>query len=334
MTITAETRRAADRQLPERRGDQDIVENVVHVPDPGQQPGRGQYSFYNFLDQRKNLTIHCPRRRRDLSFRNDWGVDLNRSFRVASRSRRMVRLDERLPRRHVPRAPWKLTEPETKNTIWAVGAAFPNIKSRSRRCTSNGCQLSLQSSAYIERGAGHDARGRRWRRDDVVLTRHVRRPRSHVAGRLGRRPKVVALSGDEDSSGDAVTGALTDPGEAAEFAERTGVDALAVAVGNVHGFTPEPVRLDLERLRAISAVCRAPLVLHGASGLPAQDLLGAVAAGVVKVNVNAELRRAHLDALSAGLAAVGDDVRALQRRAIEAMTEVAAEKIALLAGGR
>ena len=52
---------------------------------------------------------------------------------------------------------------------------------------------------------------------------------------------------------------MTDPGEAAEFAQRTGVDALAVAVGNVHGFTPEPVRLDLGRLREIAAVCsRAP----------------------------------------------------------------------------
>jgi fructose-bisphosphate aldolase class II/tagatose 1,6-diphosphate aldolase GatY/KbaY len=120
----------------------------------------------------------------------------------------------------------------------------------------------------------------------------------------------------------------TDPKIAREFVEATGVDALAVAVGNVHGFTPEPVRLDLERLRAIAAVCSAPLVLHGASGLPEEDLLGAVAAGVVKVNVNAELRRAHIEALRAD---VGDDVRALQKLAIEAMTRVAEEKIALLA---
>jgi tagatose 1,6-diphosphate aldolase GatY/KbaY len=91
------------------------------------------------------------------------------------------------------------------------------------------------------------------------------------------------------------------------------------------------VRLDLERLRAIDEACPAPLVLHGASGLPESDLRGAIEAGVVKVNVNAELRRAHLGALAAGLDEAGDDVRALQRRAIDAMTEVAAEKIALLA---
>jgi fructose/tagatose bisphosphate aldolase len=52
----------------------------------------------------------------------------------------------------------------------------------------------------------------------------------------------------------------------------------------------------------------------------------------VKVNVNAELRRAHLEAIAGGLSEVGDDVRALQKRAIAAMDAVAAEKIALLAG--
>ena len=50
-----------------------------------------------------------------------------------------------------------------------------------------------------------------------------------------------------------------------------------MAIGNVHGFTPTPVRLDLDRLRAIAAAAASPLVLHGASGLPDEDLLGAVA---------------------------------------------------------
>ena len=166
--------------------------------------------------------------------------------------------------------------------------------------------------------------------ENVALTKRVVE-RAHAAG-VWVEAELGALAGDEDSSGDAEVGAMTDPAQAAEFAERTGIDALAVAVGNVHGFTPVPVRLDLRRLREIAAVCAAPLVLHGASGLPEEDLLGAVAAGVVKVNVNAELRRAHLAALTAGLEAVGDDIRALQQRAIAAMEDVAAEKIALLAG--
>jgi ketose-bisphosphate aldolase len=155
--------------------------------------------------------------------------------------------------------------------------------------------------------------------------------RAHAAG-AWVEAELGALAGDEDSSGDVEAGAMTDPDQAAEFAARTGVDALAVAVGNVHGFTPVPVRLDLARLREIAAATPVPLVLHGASGLPEEDLLGAVAAGVVKVNINAELRRAHLTALATGMAEAGDDVRALQHRAIEAMARIAAEKIALLAG--
>jgi ketose-bisphosphate aldolase len=165
---------------------------------------------------------------------------------------------------------------------------------------------------------------------NIALTRAVVE-RAHAAG-AWVEAELGALAGDEDSSGDVEAGAMTDPAQAAEFAARTGVDALAVAVGNVHGFTPKPVRLDLERLRAIAAATPVPLVLHGASGLPTDDLLGAVRAGVVTVNINAELRRAHRSALAAGMPEAGDDVRALQHRAIEAMATVAAEKIGLLAG--
>ena len=83
--------------------------------------------------------------------------------------------------------------------------------------------------------------------------------------------------------------------------ERTGIDALAVAVGNVHGFTACPVTLDLERLHAIAENCPVPLVLHGASGLPPEQLRGALCCGVAKVNVNAELRRAYLGAVERSL---------------------------------
>ena len=84
---------------------------------------------------------------------------------------------------------------------------------------------------------------------------------------------------------------MTDPGEAAEFVERTGVDALAVAVGNVHGLTTTPVSLDLDRLAAIKAAVPVPLVLHGASGLPDQQLAEAIRCGVAKININTELRQ-------------------------------------------
>lgn len=118
-----------------------------------------------------------------------------------------------------------------------------------------------------------------------------------VEGELG------ALAGDEDVTTGAGSGApdtMTDPEQAADFVARTGVDALAVAVGNVHGFAPD-AHLHLERLAALRDAVPVPLVLHGASGLPDTEVREAIGRGVAKVNVNAELRRAYLHAVSDSL---------------------------------
>lgn len=137
--------------------------------------------------------------------------------------------------------------------------------------------------------------------ENIALTRQAVR-RAHAAG-VWVEAELGALAGDEDVSTGATApgGSMTDPAQAAEFVAATGVDALAVAVGNVHGFTAEPVRLDLRRLERIRAAVPVPLVLHGASGLPEPQLLGAVRRGVAKVNVNAELRRAYLAAVASTL---------------------------------
>ncbi|MGW7044132.1 class II fructose-bisphosphate aldolase [Streptomyces avermitilis] len=168
--------------------------------------------------------------------------------------------------------------------------------------------------------------------ENIALTREaVRRARDHgawVEAELG------ALAGDEDVSTNAVarTTAMTDPAQAAEFVAATGVDALAVAVGNVHGFTKDPVRLDLERLAAIHETVPVPLVLHGASGLPVEQLHGALARGVAKVNVNAELRRAFLEAVRTTLpgALPGSDVVSVWAAGRDAVTAAALEVIARL----
>ena len=86
----------------------------------------------------------------------------------------------------------------------------------------------------------------------------------------------------------------------------------------------------LERIRRVVSV---PLVLHGASGLDQAELRAAVRGGVAKVNFNAELRRAYLGALRRAIDDAGDDIVAVQRAAVEAMREVATEKLRLLAGG-
>jgi ketose-bisphosphate aldolase len=113
--------------------------------------------------------------------------------------------------------------------------------------------------------------------------------------------ELVGTAGDEDVSGNATANAMTDPEVARDFIAQTGIDALAVAIGNVHGFTEVEPRIDLARLEAIRSAAGIPLVLHGASGLGRDTLLGCVQRGVAKINVNTELRRAYLDAFAAEL---------------------------------
>jgi tagatose 1,6-diphosphate aldolase GatY/KbaY len=140
--------------------------------------------------------------------------------------------------------------------------------------------------------------------------------------------ELAGIAGDEDASGDVTAGAMTEPDVAAEFVAQTGVDALAVAIGNVHGIPAAPVALDLERLEAIADRVAVPLVLHGASGLDDEQVLAAIELGVAKINVNTELRRA----LRAGLAEAShdrDDLPSLLGPATRAVERVAREKIRL-----
>ena len=96
--------------------------------------------------------------------------------------------------------------------------------------------------------------------------------------------------------------ALTSPTEAAEFCERTGVDALAVAIGNAHGVYIQRPELDFDRLQAIRDSTEVPLVLHGGSGTPLEQLRRAIDIGVSKVNVASELSRAYLTAMESAIA--------------------------------
>jgi len=130
------------------------------------------------------------------------------------------------------------------------------------------------------------------------------------------------LSGDEDRSTGAGAGEPTDPDEAARFAADTGIDALAVCIGNVHGRTAAPVTLDLGRLERIAAATPVPLVLHGASGVPDAVIAAAVGLGVAKLNVNADLRAAHLGATVAHAAAdpTGDDLPGALAASRQALT--------------
>ena len=100
---------------------------------------------------------------------------------------------------------------------------------------------------------------------------------------------------EDDLEADADTN--TDPQEAKEFAERTGVSSLAVAIGTAHGFYAGTPVLDKPRVSAIKEVVSVPLVLHGASGLSEEDVRECVERGMCKVNFATELRAAYTSAV-------------------------------------
>lgn len=100
------------------------------------------------------------------------------------------------------------------------------------------------------------------------------------------------LSGTEDEvSVEEKDAAMTDPEEAAEFVERTGVDCLAVSVGTAHGVYQGDPELDFKRLARINELVEIPLVLHGASGVPDSDVKEAINYGISKVNVNTDFQQ-------------------------------------------
>ncbi len=169
--------------------------------------------------------------------------------------------------------------------------------------------------------------------EENILRTRAAAERAHAAG-AWVEGELGGVPGDEDTSEAAAAAAMTDPEEAARFVAETGVDVLAVAVGNVHGLAAGVTRIDLDRLTAIADACPVPLVLHGASGVDRDVLRAAAAAGVVKFNVNTELRRAFFDALERDLPADRDGyaLARLLGAARGDVAEVAAEIAALLAG--
>ncbi|MBM3501807.1 MAG: class II fructose-bisphosphate aldolase [Armatimonadetes bacterium] len=110
-----------------------------------------------------------------------------------------------------------------------------------------------------------------------------------VEGELGH---VAGLEGDISvSEEDALQ---TDPGQAADFVARTGLDCLAVAIGTVHGVYRGEPQINLERLEQIAARVEQPLVLHGGSGTPEGLVRECIRRGVAKINICTELQQAWL----------------------------------------
>ncbi len=115
-----------------------------------------------------------------------------------------------------------------------------------------------------------------------------------VEAELGR------LGGQEDDLiVDAKDALFTDPDAAVEFIEATGIDSLAIAIGTAHGLYKEKPCLDFDRLGIIRRKTDVPLVLHGASDVPDEDVRRCIELGITKVNVATELKIAFSDAVKA-----------------------------------
>lgn len=146
-----------------------------------------------------------------------------------------------------------------------------------------------------------------------------------IEAELGR------LSGKEDGlSVPEYEALLTDPHMAVDFVQQTGVDALAVCIGNVHGHYHGEPRLDFDRLKTIHKLVSVPLVLHGASGLSDQLINRSIDYGVRKFNVNTEVREAYLASLHASMQSDKKlDLLDIMKDTIQVMQGVVASKLRL-----
>ena len=122
---------------------------------------------------------------------------------------------------------------------------------------------------------------------------------------------------------------FTDPVMAADFVKRTGIDSLAVAVGNAHGDYKFPPKLDFERIETIAKSTGLPLVLHGGSGLSDDDFRIAIEKGICKVNIFTDIDKAGKTGIEEGLKNGAKSMMGLIPYEIEAMKKVVANKIEL-----
>lgn len=125
-------------------------------------------------------------------------------------------------------------------------------------------------------------------------------------------------------------GARTDQTDAARFVAATGVDALAVAVGSSHAMTTRTARLDLELISSLRDAVGVPLVLHGSSGVPDEEIVRAVAAGMTKINI-----ATHLNVVFTGVVRellTGDPDLADSRKYLGPARDAVAAEVARLLG--
>lgn len=169
--------------------------------------------------------------------------------------------------------------------------------------------------------------------DNISITREVveyaHRHNVSVEAELGRLGSADGLESGQDDE------LYTDPEEAAYFARQTGVDALAVSVGTIHGvYQVRQPKIDINQLQAIRASTPVPLVLHGGSGNPAEMIRSAIqipGGGVSKINIATDLELALLAALGREKRMLNQEFQTLPEdsrvQALKAVEDTVADKM-------
>jgi fructose-bisphosphate aldolase class II len=149
---------------------------------------------------------------------------------------------------------------------------------------------------------------------------------------LGSEGEIGKIGGTEDDiTVDEKDAMITTVSEALDFSERTGVDYLAVSIGTAHGVYKTTPQLKFDRLSEIKEAVKKPIVLHGGSGVPDDQVMEAVKRGVAKVNVDTELRQGFIGGVQAHWDNNRNDfiLADVMNTGINAMKEVVKHKIRL-----
>lgn len=147
------------------------------------------------------------------------------------------------------------------------------------------------------------------------------------AGLIPVEAELGSIGGKEDDL--AASGGLTEPDDVIAFLDQCPVQSLAVAIGSAHGFYKRTPKLDVQRLSAIRALCEVPLVLHGASGIPEDQVRACIREGICKVNYATELRQAYTQGVFRGLQPDTVDPKTYGKTGRESVMEAVRARILL-----
>ena len=203
----------------------------------------------------------------------------------------------------------------------AKRASVPVVVHYDHGLTFERCMEALQlgfSSIMFDGSAGDPEKNLA---DTAQVVKIAKAMGASVEGEIGH----VGEAASEDN---AVTDQYTTPEEALEFIEKTGVDALAIAIGTAHGAYKSKPCLDIERLKAIREKTDIPLVLHGGSGLSDDDFRNTIREGIAKVNIFTDLCLAGQRAMEEGLVA-GLGYLDIRNKKVEAIKEAVKVKMQL-----